>query len=244
MLVELYADALKRSRERSLEALKLLSIVGQLSAAGQKELVAPLYQTWLDHNSDSPLAHAIFFNYGVVLSNLGDNDRAIQAFRDAVRIREDFFPPYINLGTALDKIGRAGDAVGQWQQVVQRLSTVTGEAIGYKTSAYKQIGRVLERHNFDEHAEDALRNGLDIDPYQWDVIQHWLSLRQRQCKWPVVQPWGRPDRKQLLNGFSALSLAAYTDDPLLLLGNAYRYCRKNIGQPTTSYIDKLAERRH
>jgi len=243
MLVDVYSDALKQARERTLEPLKLLSIVGQLNANGQAQLVAALYQTWLDHNADSPLAHAIYFNYGVVLTGLGDNQKSIDAFRASVGIKEDFFPSHVNLGSALDRVGRAGDAVQQWQQIVNRLPVLTGENLSYKTSAYKQIGRVLERHNFDEHAEDALRNGLDLDPSQWDVAQHWLSLRQRQCKWPVVKPWGRVERTQLLNGFSALSLAAYTDDPLLLLGNAYKYTRTNIGKPAKDYMDQVRARR-
>src|SRR5438132_7634865 len=242
LLVDLYTDALRRARERSLDVMKLLNVIGHLTGPDHGPLIAALYQTWIEHNGDAPLIHAVYFNYGVVLGGLGDTDGAQRAFREAIRLKPDFFPPYINLGTALDKVGRTGDAVGQWTQVVNRLPAVTGENVSFKTSALKQMGRVLERHNYDEQAEDSLRQGLDLDPHQTDVIQHWLSLRQRQCKWPVVKPWGKPDFAQLMNGFSALSLAAYTDDPLLLLGNAYKYCRTSIGQPTVSYAAKHVAR--
>ena len=40
------------------------------SLAGQRNLVASLYQTWLEHNQDNSLAPAIFFNYGVVLGEV------------------------------------------------------------------------------------------------------------------------------------------------------------------------------
>ncbi|TAL01034.1 MAG: glycosyl transferase [Rhodospirillaceae bacterium] len=243
MQVEQYSEVLKQARERSLDVMKLLKVAGRLSADGQPQLVAALYRTWIDHNADAPLIHAVYFNYGVVLSGVGDIEGAQQAFKESVRIKPDFFPSYINLGGALDKLGRAGDAIAQWTQIVTRLPMITGDNLNYKTSALKQMGRVLERHNFDEHAEDSLRQGLDIDPHQSDVIQHWLSLRQRQCKWPVVAPWGKPDHTQLMNGFSALSLAAYTDDPLLLLGNAYKYSKNNIGQPAISFADHHAGRR-
>ena len=46
-----------------------------------------------------------------------------------------------------------------------------------------------------------------------------------------------------MNGFSAMSMAAYTDDPFLLLGNAYKYCKNNIGQPKVSYASRHHERR-
>jgi len=135
-------------------------------------------------------------------------------------------------------MGAGGEAVLQWQQVPARLPQITGENINYKTVALKQIGRVLERGFLDAHAEEVLRQGLDIDPNQSDVVQHWVSLRQRQCKWPVLQPFGQITRSKLLEGISALSLGAYTDDPMLQLANAYRYCKFTIGRPTMSLGDK------
>src|SRR5438067_825827 len=85
----------------------------------------------------------------------------------------------------------------------RQLPVITRENVGYKTSALKQVGRVLERGNIDAPAEEALRHSLDIDSHQPDVVQHFVSLRQRQCKWPVVTPWAQVSRKTLLQGISA-----------------------------------------
>jgi len=53
---------------------------------------------------------------------------------------------------------------------------------------------------------------LAHDRRQVEALQHWVSLRQRQCKWPVIQESERVKRKDLLSGLSTLSLANLTDD--------------------------------
>jgi predicted O-linked N-acetylglucosamine transferase (SPINDLY family) len=234
MIGEVFSDAVNRAIEKRLSGVELIGIAGQLAAAGEHNLVFALYRVWLEHNKGDALVPAIYFNYGVCLSNANDVAGARDALKNAIQANPDFYPPYINLGTALERLGATGEAVVQWYTLINRLSGITGENIGYRTTALKQVGRVLERANYDEQAEESLRLGLDINSDQPDVIQHWLSLRQRQCKWPVVKPWGRPERQQLLNGFSALTLMAYTDDPLLQLANAHRYSKNNIGEPPMS----------
>ncbi|MBX7197898.1 MAG: hypothetical protein K1X51_00810 [Rhodospirillaceae bacterium] len=194
-----------------------------------------LYKTWLEHNADAGVVYAIHFNHAVILSNMGDLEGARAALAEAVRINPDFYPAYINYGHVLERMGLNGDGVSQWYTVSNRLGTVNGENVTYKLSALKQIGRLLEKSNFDAHAEDALRLSLEINANQSDVIQHWVSLRQRQCKWPVIKPWSTITRKQLLDGISTLSLDAYTDDPLLQLANAYIYARDDVGQPKSTY---------
>ncbi len=235
MIADLLADALKRSLERTLTVMELLNAAGTLQAAGEMSAVSMLYKTWLEHNADNPVVYAIHFNHAVVLSNTGDLEGARHALSEAVRINPDFYPAYINYGHVLERMGLNGDGVSQWYTVSNRLSAVNGENVNYKLSALKQIGRLLEKSNFDAHAEDALRLSLEINHDQSDVIQHWVSLRQRQCKWPVIKPWSTVTRKQLLDGISTLSLDAYTDDPLLQLANAYIYARDDVGRPKSTY---------
>jgi len=246
-VTELFSGALKRALEKQLSVMELLGLAEQLNRAGEPTLAIALYRAWIESNPDSPVLHAIYFNYAVVLTNANELSAARAAHAEAIRLNPDFFPPYINLGHVLDRMGAGGDAVLTWQQVVSRLAGVTGENINFKTVALKQIGRVLERGFLDAHAEEVLRQGLDINPDQADVVQHWVSLRQRQCKWPVIAPFAQLTREKLLCGISALSLAAYTDDPLLQLANAYRYAKYNIGQPKQSFVhthkDRLQNRK-
>jgi predicted O-linked N-acetylglucosamine transferase (SPINDLY family) len=238
MVAELFSEALKKATDRTLTVGELLGYAERLNRGGEAALAIALYRAWIENNADSPLLHAMYFNYAVLLSGVNELNAAKSALNEAIRINPDFFPPHINLGHLLDRMGAGGEAVLQWQQVPARLPQITGENINYKTVALKQIGRVLERGFLDAHAEEVLRQGLDIDPNQSDVVQHWVSLRQRQCKWPVLQPFGQITRSKLLEGISALSLGAYTDDPMLQLANAYRYCKFTIGRPTMSLGDK------
>jgi predicted O-linked N-acetylglucosamine transferase (SPINDLY family) len=243
MASEYLSQALAQAQARAMTAMQLLSAAGQLTAMGDMTEVAELYRVWLAHNADNPVAYAMYFNYAAVLGQLDDQNGAKAALTEAIRINPSFIPPYINLGHVLERLGAVGDGVQQWYKVAEMLPQVNGEGVSYKITALKQIGRVLEQYQIDENAEDALRLCLDINQHQNDVIQHWVSLRQRQCKWPVIVPWGSITREQLLRGISALSLAAHTDDPLMQLANAAAYNKAQIGRPERTFEDRHARLR-
>jgi len=234
MLAEEFAGALKRAMEKQLPVMDLLRTVGNLQAAGETTLVIALYRDWIAYNQDNKVLHAIYFNYGVILTGANRLAEARQAMLDAIRVNPDFFPAYINLGHVCERMGAVGEGVNQWYALVNRLGGVTGENVDFKTAALKQIARVLERYQVDPKAEEALNISLALNPNQPDALQHFVSLRQRQVRWPVIKPWANVTRSHLVNGISALSLNAYTDDPFLQLGNAYRYCKQQIGQGNVS----------
>jgi predicted O-linked N-acetylglucosamine transferase (SPINDLY family) len=234
MIADLFAVSMKKASTQELGVNELLGAVEQLTKAGETALVLELYGTWVRHNQNHALLHAVCFNYGVVLSETGDLAGAKAALEQAIR-RTGFLPPHINLGTVLERMGAGGAAVNLWIEAVNKLSAITGEGITYKTTALKQAGRVLEGVRIESKAEDALRLSLEADPHQRDVIQHWVALRQSQCKWPVVAPWGRVSRKVLMDGISPLSLAAYADDPLFQLAAAYHYNHEDICDTAAFY---------
>lgn len=228
---ESFKDSVSRAVARQLPIVDLFNATATLESFNQKQLVADLYKTWIAHNADNELLYAVYFNYGVALTAVGDNAGAINAFRECIRLKADFCPPYINLGRALEDIGQSGQAVTQWLALVNNLSAVNGDAVAHKTMALQQIGRVLEVAQSDSAAEDALKQSLDINSHQPEVIQHLISLRQRQCKWPVLSESERISRKTLQAGISSLSLGCYADDPMFQLAKAYHYARNSIGMP-------------
>jgi predicted O-linked N-acetylglucosamine transferase (SPINDLY family) len=227
----LFTQAMELARARQLPLIDLFKAATDLQALQQRQLAIELYKAWIAYNGDSELLYAIYFNYGVALNDVRDFTGAINAFRESIRIKPDFQPSYINLGRALEDVGQVGAAVSEWLKLSSRLSAITGEAVGHKLTALHQAGRVLESFNNDDAAEDALRQSLDIDARQTEALQHWVSLRQRQCKWPVLAEWERVKRKDMLTGISTLSLSNLADDPMFQLAKAYHYARHAIGMP-------------
>ncbi|MBP2316271.1 O-linked N-acetylglucosamine transferase [Azospirillum soli] len=230
------SSALNRPRGRDLSVLDLIRTAEEIRATRGIGEVLSLYETWVSHNADNQLLYAVLFNHSVVLTDSGDLNAARDCLERALLLNPDFMPAYINLGRIHERLGDAGRAVLQWSSLVDRLVAVDGNAITHKAAALNQIARVLEENQQDESAEAMLRQTLDIDRDQREAMQHYLALRQRQCKWPVVQPWERVGREALLSGMSPLSMAAYADDPMLQLAAAWNYNLRDVGAPGEGLI--------
>lgn len=226
---ELHERELARIRSGQLDLAGLVHVTETLKQAGRPELTIELYKTWIALNPDHPLLYAAMFNYGMALSDQKDVTGAVNVLRETVRLKPDFYAAQINLGSALERLGQLGAAVTAWNGVASGLPTLTGENLNLKTIALKQLGRVFETSNSDALAEDSLRQSLELNPHQPDVVQHWIALRQRQCKWPMMADVGAAKRSEIVGGISPLSAACYTDDPVFLLANSHRYCRTSIG---------------
>lgn len=201
-----------------------------------------LYREWIARNPSAPLLHAAYFNYGVSLSKSGDRYGAMNALRAALGLKPDFLPAHINLGRLLEDDGQAGAAVTQWLTLVAQTAMIEGNSVKHKLVALQQTGRVLEQFQQDEPAEDALRQSLDIDKGQPEVIQHWIALRQRQCKWPAIAASEHVDLKTLYSSISPLSLACSSDDPMFQLARAWKYSRELTGTPKLPMCSAAAVR--
>ncbi len=202
-----------------------------LAAAGQGALAAELYRDWAGQNPDDPLLHAVHFNRGVLLAEAGDLPGAVEAFSAAIRRRPEFLPPYINLGAACERLGAKAQAYGHWAHVSGSLGGVTAETVAYKATALKQMAQVLEGGRQLAAAEDTLRQVAELTPGQRDVVQHWISLRQRQCQWPVLVPLAGHDAAALLRRIAPLSMACLADDPLMQLAVGAAHVREDVGPP-------------
>ena len=225
------ADMIRRVAAGDVELGELIVHAAGLRAAGCTPQCADLYKAWIAHNPDHPLLHAAYFNYSIALTDLDDLAGATIALRETLRLRPDFCPPYINLGSLYERLGHPGRAAGAWTALVNLFPTVTGDAIVHKTMALKQIGRVFEANGNSAAAEQVFTQSLDIDPEQDDVVQHLIALRQRQCKWPVGEALPRLGAQRLMAEISPLAAACHTDDPLFQLAVAHRHNRRSVGLP-------------
>jgi predicted O-linked N-acetylglucosamine transferase (SPINDLY family) len=230
----LLSTALLQCMTRDLSVADLIRTADTLRQTGQSESIENLYSTWIQYNHDNPLLYAVLFNYSVTLSDAGKLQPAREALEKAIAINAGFMPAYINLGRIYEREGNIGSALVQWSAAITKLAEVNGPALSHKTMALNQSARALESAAQDELAEGMLRQSLELDTQQREVAQHFVALRQRQCEWPVIQPWERVTREVLMHGISPLSSAAYTDDPLLHLAIAANYNKKDVGTPTNA----------
>lgn len=201
-----------------------------LDSARPADAVA-LYRGWIAEHGDDPLLHVAWFNLAILLQQIGDLDAATEAFRQAALHDAGFLPPFLSLGVAHHRRGEALLALEHWRYVSNSLRLVTPEAIAMKVAALKHQAAVLEEHCAFPQAEDALQDALALDPRQRDVLQRWVSLRQRRCAWPLLEPLAGMQRADVLRGMAPLSVANYADDPMLHLAIGWACCAKDAPMP-------------
>jgi predicted O-linked N-acetylglucosamine transferase (SPINDLY family) len=222
---------------------EIMAAADSFMAKGDPQAARHAYTAWLARNSADPMAYAIYFNLSVVLGRLRDAPAAKIALERAIALNPDYIPAQINLGNLLEQLQGPFEAACQWIGVVNRFPQITGENIHFLTFTLNLIGRVLETGRSHAQAEESFRRSLDIDIDQPEIMQHYLSVVQQQCKWPVIQPWPSArgvTRRDLLANINPLTLAIYTDDPLFQLGNSFHYARQRIGDCPISYVDSHA----
>ena len=79
-----------------------------------------------------------------------------------------------------------------------------------------------------EKAEAFLLESLLTQADQPKVIQHWVHLRQKQCKWPVYDVPQGMDIGELMKWSSPLSMLSASDDPGMQLAAAMRYVNEKV----------------
>lgn len=230
-----FLSAVEKVTAGAMSLVELIRAASELAAAGDAVGAEQLYRVWIRFNPDSPQLFAAYYN----LSTLPmPQARAVEALRAATELNPEFWPARINLGSALERTGDIPGALKAWAEVVERLPTVTGSAVTYKVMAHKQIARVLLDRQQGPTAESYLQQAIEIEPKQRDAMEQYVGLRLSHCRWPVVAPSEAVDREAILSGFSPLSMACYTDDPLLQLAATARYVELTVKDEGPSPADR------
>lgn len=202
--------AVKKSTLPSLEVL-----IGQaeaLTALGRLDAAAELYQAWIADNQGSDVYIACY-NLGVLLVSLNALDQAQLCYQRCIDAQPQFLEARINLGWVLERLGQERQAIRAWKQVVAHAPV--GQADTLAVTALNHIGRLLEKNKQYGSAEIALHKSLQRNPNQPDVLQHWIFLRMKQCKWPVRKKFGGIELPTMLKHTSPLAALALSDDPAL-----------------------------
>lgn len=209
----------------------LITEVDGLVRESRVEDAIAAYRNWLGGDTGS-VAHMALFNLGVLLSSVGRANEAIDAYLRAIAIAPRFFEPRINLGHLFESQGNIEQAVALWCSVADAhllpADGITAHQRQLQIVALNHLGRVLEScHRYPE-AEAALHRSLTLNPLQPDVVQHWVHLRQKQCKWPVYETLpGLPVADQL-GATSPLAMLAHADDPSLQLITSRQFVERKL----------------
>lgn len=199
-----------------------------LQSSGEPAAAIALYQTWIEHTV-SPHKALAMFNLGSLLQSTADFPAAIAIYQRCITEQPHLAQAHINLGLLYEKLGQPELALQQWSNVVANglLSEKTDSTM--QVAALNHIGRLHENKKNYELAEQALEKSLQLDPKQPGVIQHWVHIRQKACKWPVYKPLPNITHNEMLMATSPLAMLALTDDPVQQLLTAHAFVGRTYG---------------
>ena len=195
----------------------VITIAAQLGQGGQPALADQAYKVWIRFNPEHPQLSVALFNRSILQAVLGDSAGAAASLEQAIALNADFMPAYVNLGGLQERAGLQELAISTWEAGANRAVVASGVGVGYAFTCLKQIARLLGEMHQPARAEIALQRAADLEPHAMDVVGQLVANRLAQCKWPALQPGERLSREALLRGVNPLSIAAYTDDPMLQL---------------------------
>jgi predicted O-linked N-acetylglucosamine transferase (SPINDLY family) len=228
MSADAFLAAVQKITGGALSLGELLDAATGLATAGDIRAAQQLYRLWIGFNREHPQLYVAHFNVSSLDSQLGDEAAAGEALKAAIAVNPDFMPAYINLGGVLERAGDLQGAMEVWRTGAARPAPINGQSVTYAVTAMRQMARLAADQSSQEVAEGAVRQCLEINPDQRDVVEQYIALRMAQCKWPVVVPWEGVERRKLVSAIHPLSMAVYTDDPLLQLASAERYVRQAV----------------
>ena len=192
---------------RAIIGLGLMDLVRHAEGAAAPDAMQ-LYEIWLSAHGGEHAACAAWFNLGVARMRSGSPTTAVDAYRNALRIKPDMVEAAINLGTALEAAGQTDAALGAWRAALPPPAM--------RQILHNQLGRLLETQGKLGPAAEELRASLLISPHQPDVQQHLVHMRQRMTAWPPTA-LDVPGLSQIEAATNCGPLAALAlfDDPVL-----------------------------
>lgn len=202
-------DAMQEGRMSQIE---LLTHVQHLEGLGEHRAAANMYALWINH-AQAQDKHFAVFNYAGLLQNLNRLDEAQTAYESCIALQPGFPQPYINLGLLYEKRGQETMALQTWLRLINGRHLEQPPSDEFLTMALNHIGRLQENLKNYDQAEEALEQSLLINPAQPGVIQHWVHIRQKACKWPVYKPLAGVDMADMRRYTSPLAMLALSDDP-------------------------------
>lgn len=199
-----------------------------MQASGNPQGAIALYQAWIEH-TDSPHKALAMFNLGSLLQSTGDVQTAIATYQQCIALQPHLSQAQINLGLLYEKLGQTDLALQQWSNVVANGLLSEKTEVSMQVVAINHIGRVHENKKNYELAEQALEKSLLLDPKQPGVIQHWVHIRQKACKWPIYKALPKVSTNEMLMATSPLAMLSLSEDPVMQLLCSHAFVGRTYG---------------
>ncbi len=225
-----HAAAFDAARCGELSLGDAMGLATRLQAGGKLQAAARLYELWLAHSA-APMRHVACFNRGTLLSAAEDDEAAEQAYRQTLELAPGFVPALLNLAHLLERKRQPEAALDTWRQVFEAQPAVQLE---HRLHAINNSARLLETQHRYPEAEALMRRSLELKAAQYDVIQHYIHIRQKQCAWPHDLAVGEVTPNQFLLGTSLLAMMGLSDDPALQLLIAQRFVHDRVVPPAAN----------
>lgn len=206
---------------------QLFAKCNELQSNQQQEEALSLYKAYVDNTAYGD-KHLALFNYGSLLQSAGHVQAAEISYRACLEVEPNLFQASINLGLLSEKQGLHTEALQLWQNVVLQADNPQSDK-SVVVFALNHIGRVRENLKQYDLAEAALEKSLSLNPKQPGVIQHWVHIRQKSCKWPVYKALPNITQNEMLMATSPLAMLAMTDDPVQQLLSSYAFVERTYG---------------
>ena len=202
--------------------IDVLGTVDELLRNGSWQEAVELYRVSVPKASTA-IRPILLYNLGVLLSQNGLQAEAEEAYRSAIFQKPDFVQAWFNLGSTVESLGRKDNAIIIWQSMLDHPLVGADMDPEMYTMVLNAQGRIHEEIREFEKAEAYLLQSLHANAKQPNVIQHWVHLRQKQCKWPIYTDVPGLNIGEMIKGTSPLSMLSLTDDPGLQLSAAMRF---------------------
>jgi len=212
--------------DAALSLTALMDRASGLQAAGQADAAAQLYGRWIAA-SPSPLRHVACFNRGTLLSSLQRDAEAEACYLQALELTPGFAPAQLNLAHLMERRGELAVALALWGSVFDH----DANSQEHRLHALNNSARLLEMQRRYAESEALMKRSLEIKAAQFDVIQHYVHIRQKQCAWPPYEPVGAVTSNQMLLGTSLLATMGLSDDPAVQLLAAQRFVHDKVPKP-------------
>jgi predicted O-linked N-acetylglucosamine transferase (SPINDLY family) len=195
--------------------------------AGKVEIALAMVRQALA-SADGSKSALIWFQYATHLAKLDRHAEAEGACRQALFLQPKLYPAYLNLGLLLERLGRLEEACDAWKRGLSAEGIRAPSQRSHCLSLLNQLGRLLEQMRQYESAERFMKESLTIDPKQSKVLHHWVHIRQKQCRWPVLEPFGEVTVAMMVEASSPLATMAASDDPEVQLRCAQRTVKERV----------------